>query len=201
LGRFSRALPAFSREGTQGYGRMFLQEQANKELPIGGRSSTMQAAGARVGVLRNLLNLHRGVNGEFGKADSRSLGGGRVFGYDLKVRTGAIHLVRVAVAARPAHGHGARGNEFVERSAFAVQRDVSPFRLSDLQKIAAHAGESNSLRGRGPGVRRGHLFQINLIHPEKDGRGNQYQCESTHCSIVQPLWDVRATISAPVVSR
>jgi len=123
-----------------------------------------------------------------------------VFGNDLEVGAGAIHLVRVTVAAGPAHGHGARGNEFVQSRAFSIQSHVGPFRLSDLQKIATNPGETNGLRGRRSGIRCGHFFQVDLVHPEKDGRGNQYQCEGTHGSILGHCRMLVATISKLVVS-
>lgn len=123
-----------------------------------------------------------------------------MFGNNLEIGAGAIYLIRVTVAAGPAHGHGAGGNEFVQGRAFPVQSDVGPFRLSDLQKIATNSGETNGLRRRSPGVRRGHFFQVDLVHPEKDGRGNQHQCEGTHDSILRLLWAAVANISVSVVS-
>src|SRR2546426_11844944 len=66
----------------------------------------------------------------------------------------------------------------------AIRRNVAALRLCDLQKVAAHAGQADSLGRRRSFVRRGHLLQEKVINPEEDRGGYQNSSKSGHRRIV-----------------
>ena len=79
---------------------------------------------------------------------------------------GAGNLVGVAVSACPVHGEAAAGNQFLERSAFAIQRNVGALGLANLKKAAAHAGQADRLSRGGVGVRRWQALEIVVVDSE-----------------------------------
>src|SRR5882724_9457624 len=52
-----------------------------------------------------------------------------------------------------------------------IRRNIAALRLSDLQKVAAHAGQADSLGRRRSFVRRRHFLQEKMINPEEDRGG------------------------------
>ena len=76
----------------------------------------------------------------------------------LEVRARTAYRVSVAVPLLAAHGDGTRRNQLIEGDTFAVQGDVSTFRLGDLQQVAANTGEADGLSRRRSFIGRGHLF-------------------------------------------
>src|SRR6266446_1463066 len=66
----------------------------------------------------------------------------------------------------------------------AIRRNVAALRLCDLQKVAAHTSQADSLGRRRSFVRRGHLLQVKMINPEEDRGGYQNSDKSAHTRIV-----------------
>ena len=66
----------------------------------------------------------------------------------------------------------------------AIRRNVLAFRLCDLQKVAAHAGQADSLCRRRPFVRRRHPLQVIMINAEEDRGGYEKSDKSAHARIV-----------------
>src|SRR5882724_3667367 len=65
-----------------------------------------------------------------------------------------------------------------------IRRNIAALRLSDLQKVAAHAGQADSLGRRRSFVRRRHFLQEKMINPEEDRGGYQNSNKSAHTRIV-----------------
>jgi hypothetical protein len=107
--------------------------------------------------------------------------------------------VRVTVALVAEHRQGIGGGQVVQRSAVPVRRDVPPFRLRDLQKVAADARQADGLGRRRSLVRRGHLLQIKMINTEENRGRNQNSNKSTHTRIVALADASRKQSAAPSV--
>ncbi len=101
-----------------------------------------------------------------------------------KVGARTLDRIGVAVTLRPGHGKGTGGNKFVERGTAAICRDVRSLGLGDLQKIRAHSGQADGLRGSRALIGRRQLFQIKLVHTEEDYRGDKNNGEGAHEPIV-----------------
>src|ERR1700674_2233390 len=65
-----------------------------------------------------------------------------------------------------------------------VRGDVAALCLSDLEKVAADAGEADRLGGSRTFVRRWHLLQGKVINAKKKSGCHQNPCKSAHCRIV-----------------
>lgn len=88
----------------------------------------------------------RVANGRAGRRRSVARNG-------IEFRSGAFHGVTVAVTFGPGHRQHVRGDEVWQRCATPVGGNVGPLCLGDLQQVAAHTGEADSLRRCGATVR------------------------------------------------
>src|SRR5260370_24353220 len=82
---------------------------------------------------------------------------------------GTFDCVGIAVALGAGHGKRVGGDEFAERSAFAVGGDVGAFGLGDLQEVAANARQTDGLRSSRTFIRGRHSLQNEIIDGEAKG--------------------------------
>src|SRR5438132_11441445 len=97
---------------------------------------------------------------------------------------GTCDRVGIAVALGAGHGKRIGGDELVERSAMAVGRDVTAFRLGDLQEVASNAGQGDGLRGSCAFVGRRHSLQREVVEDEDKGGTGQKANKRAHERIV-----------------
>ena len=136
----------------------------------------------------NFVDLHGGVDGEIGIANGRAGRCGRMMRSGREFAAETFDGVGVAVAVGAGHGERVGGDEFVERSAMAVDGDVGAFRLGDLQEVASNADQADGLRGRRALVSRRHFLQKDLVNDKEKGGTYQKADKRAHEEIVaRPL--------------
>src|SRR5215831_8726623 len=129
------------------------------------------------GRLVDLAHLHVGVYSEIripnGRTGRRRLMARRHF----EVCTETFDRVGISIAPGARHGKGPGGDKFVERSAMAIQSNVTALGLSDLQQVHTNAGQADRLRWSRALVCCWHLLEIvmedGVDHSSSDKNGSQ----------------------------
>src|SRR5260370_33358202 len=119
--------------------------------------------------LLDFVDLHGGIDGEIGVANGGAGGSGQMARSGSETSAGTFDCVGIAVALGAGHGKRVGGDEFAERSAFAVGGDVRAFGLGDLQEVAANARQTDGLRSSGTFIRGRHSLQREMIDGEEKG--------------------------------
>ena len=146
--------------------------------------SPLFLSGKPARALLDFVDLHGGIDGEIGIANGGAGGCGQMARSDSE--TGARTFDRVGIAVALGTGHGKRigGDEFAQRSAFAVGGDVGAFGLGDLQEVASNAGQADGLCRSGTFIRGWHSLQRELIDGEEKGGTDEKADKSAHEKIV-----------------
>src|ERR1700730_11044734 len=114
--------------------------------------------GPYVRQLVQFMNLHILIHRQVGVTNGRVGWGRSVPRNSIEFRAGAFYRVTVAVAFSPGHRQHIRGDQIGKRCAGAVGGNVSALCLCNLQQVAAHAGQADSLRSGGAVVSSGQFF-------------------------------------------
>src|SRR5271169_2461664 len=133
-----RSPPIFSSFSGLRYSCRLLRSQWKLRRRQGKCSGAERRKGGQL-VRFDLANLHVGVDLEGWISYGRAFRRWGMLRGDEKVRSSAKHLVGVTVALRALHGHRTRRNQLVERNAVAIEGNIRPLGLRNLQQIVADA--------------------------------------------------------------
>jgi len=137
-------------------------------------------------VLLEFADLHGLVDGEGGVANGEAGWGWGVAGGDGNVGTCAVDRVGVAVALGAGHGERAGGDEFGERGALTVERDVATFGVGDREEVATDAGEADGLRASSAKIGGGEFFERKGVEAEENPSDHYQADDGAHKEIVAP---------------